>query len=149
MEKSQNGQGQVDIYFRFRALSKTPDGILLKFLKKQKDTGFSKEMVLRAARAFWLAEAYQNCGVKQGAELKKLAQNMILVLEDQAAYLRAMFNLERPSCQQIPFPIYATPPINAVQAPLQEPTQELDKVHPVEEESLAWGSVPPLDTGGL
>lgn len=131
-------QERVDIAFRFQALSTTPNGILMKFLKEHKATGFSHEMLLKAARAFWLAEAYQACGAKKGSELKKLAQTMIFALEDQADYLRTMFDLERPPHGFGQIPVYATSPSNRV--------QELEDV---EQEESIWDSVPQLDTGGL
>lgn len=92
---------QLDIKFRFRPLLSSPDGILLDYLKKQEPSRISHEMLLKALRAFWLPDAYRECGKKKKPELKKLAQNMILVLEEQANYLRTVFDIERQTMYQI------------------------------------------------
>jgi hypothetical protein len=134
---------RLDIRFRFRPSPKTPNGILLNYLKKQGTSLISNEMMLRAARAFWLPEAYQDCGAKKGQELKKLAINMIFALEDHALHLRTVFGIERqspvsPVFQQMP----TYPPALRVvpQEPLDVETDEEDN---------AWNSVPKFDTGGL
>lgn len=126
---------RLDITFRFRPLQTMPDGVLLSYLKSQTPSTFSHEMMLKAARAFWLAEAYQYCGGKEGAELKKLAQNMIFVLEEQVSYLRTAFNIERPIYMAGQSPAYS---LNVMQPDLDE-----------EEEEDVWDKVPQLDTGGL
>ena len=86
---------RLDFKFRFRPAPTTPNGVLLKYLKKQGNPLICNEMILRAARAFWLPEAYQDAGTKKGQELKRLAQNMILLLEGQAEHLRTVFGIER------------------------------------------------------
>lgn len=127
---------RLDIKVRFRVSASTPNGVLLKFLQKQEPTGFARELLLKAARAFWLAEAYRDCGGKRGAELKMLAQNMVFILEDQADSIRAMFNLERPKLINVP--------VNTID--FQHSNQaSLD----AGEDSNAWDLVSQFDTGGL
>jgi len=133
---------RLDIRFRFRPSPRTPDGILLHYLRKQAATQISHEMVLKALRAFWLPDAYQDCGAKKGQELRKLAINTIFALEEQANYLRTIFGIER---QQ---PMYQAP----ILAPMQVHPPILEVVHQEqdeEEEDTVWKSVQKLDTGGL
>jgi hypothetical protein len=123
---------QLDIRFRFRPLHSTPDGVLLNYLKRKTLPSVSQEMVLKALRAFWLAEAYQHCGGKRSQDLKKLAQNMILSLEEQANYLRTIFGIERLAVQE---------QVSTVSEPL--PQQQQEQV------SEAWNSAYEVDMDGL
>lgn len=120
---------RLDIRIRFRASVSNPNGVLLRFLKKQEPAGFARELLLKAARAFWLAEAYRDCGGKRGAELRALAQNMVFILEDQADSIRVMFNLERPS--------------------KHIDSQRNSQTGLDGEEDNAWDLVSQFDTGGL
>lgn len=124
----------VDGTFRFRLLQATPNGILLKYLKSQ-STVFSHELLLTAARAFWLAEAYLYFGVKQDSDLKKKVQHMIFALEDRASYLRMTFGIEpRPTCGcGNSFNVHS----------LSEPKEVEQEVQTV------WEEIPQVDTGGL
>jgi hypothetical protein len=133
---------QLDIKFRFRPLLSTPDGILLDYLKKQETSIISHEMMLKALRAFWLPDAYQHCGKKKRQELKKLAQNMIFVLEEQANYLRTVFDIERQTMYQIPVQIPG--PMRQIQTSIPE-----SEVISHEQENGVWESIQQLDTGGL
>lgn len=129
---------QLDITFRFQPMPSTPDGILLDYLKQQVKPVRS-EMVLKALRAYWLAQAYQCCGGKRGQELKKLAINMIFALEEQANHLRVVFGLERPAYQSLSVPmVHMQASISGV--PFQEQK---------EEESNGWEEVPQIDMDGL
>jgi hypothetical protein len=91
-------------------------------------------MILKALRAFWLPDAYHHGGGKKHHELKKLAGNMILVLEEQANYLRTVFGIERQ--------FFSPAAVPMVQELPQQP-------EPQEEENSVWKSVQRLDTGGL
>jgi hypothetical protein len=130
---------RLDIRFRFRPSPKTPNGILLNYLKKQGAPLITNEMLLRAARAFWLAEAYQDCGAKKGQELKKLAVNMIFALEDHALHLRTIFGIERQSSVSPVFQQIATYPPDLRVVPQEETDEEDD----------ALKSIPRIDAGGL
>jgi hypothetical protein len=125
---------RLDIKFRFRPSPSTPDAILLNYLKKQEVSLVSHEMILKALRAFWLPDAYHHGGGKKHHELKKLAGNMILVLEEQANYLRTVFGIERQ--------FFSPAAVPMVQELPQQP-------EPQEEENSVWKSVQRLDTGGL
>lgn len=89
---------QNDFRFRLQPLKSAPDAVLLKFIKSQGKIG--NDLMLRAIRAFWLPIAYEKYGTKQEQDLKRLAINMIFVLEEQANYLRTAFNLTRPMATQ-------------------------------------------------
>jgi len=122
---------RLDIKFRFRPVSNSLDGVLLSYLKKD-SSPISREMILKALRAFWLPEAHQRTGAKKGQALTKLAIDMIFALEEQANYLRREFSIERPI-------------VRVVQQQLQEKQPEL-----LEEDQAgeAW-NLKELDTGGL
>ncbi len=81
---------RVPFYLRFYPSITSPDGILLDYLKEQLPP-VKAEMILKALRAYWLAEAYQSSGKKRGQELKRLAQQMIFTIEEQANHLRVVF----------------------------------------------------------
>ena len=94
------------VFFKKRTIQNsgtaTFDGLLLKYIK-QYDTSSRIEMVLRALRAFWLTEAHQNLGShKRPQELKRIAQMMVRILEDQADAIRATFGIERMVAAQTP-----------------------------------------------
>ncbi|HAG85187.1 MAG TPA: hypothetical protein DCL61_29565 [Cyanobacteria bacterium UBA12227] len=140
---------QLDINFRFRPLLSTPDGILLNYLKKQETSIISHEMILKALRAFWLPEAYQESGKKKRQELKKLAQNMILVLEEQANYLRTVFDIERQGISPVPVQMMSQVPVPMMQMrQIQSPLPE-EEVISHELENDVWQSVQTFDPGGL
>ena len=122
---------RLDIKFRFRPVSNSLDGVLLSYLKKD-SSPISREMILKALRAFWLPEAHQRTGAKKGQALKNLAIDMIFALEEQANYLRREFSIERPI-------------VRVVQQQLQGKQPEL-----LEEDQAgeAW-NLKELDTGGL
>jgi hypothetical protein len=130
---------RLDIVFRFRPTAESPDGQLLQYLKRLGSTSISNEMVLKALRAFWLPDTYQNCGSKK-AELKRLAQNTIFCLEEHANYLRHCFGIERqaPSLVQK----YSLN-LEMSQEQGQEQLEDDDSVDEV------WHSEQRLDTGGL
>jgi hypothetical protein len=108
-----NKPKQLNISFRFQPRDASFDGLLLKYIK-QYDTSISNEMVLRAVRAFWLTEAHQNLGThKRPQELKRIAQTMVRILEDQADSIRATFGIERMVAAQTPISLVtngSTPP---------------------------------------
>lgn len=114
---------QLNVTFRFQPWSSSPDGLLLQYLKQQV-IPVKNEMVLRALRAFWLAEAYQNLGGKRPQELKRLAMTMIGVLEDQANYLRAVFGIER----AIPYPVSTQMISPVVGVAAHNPSPEVDSI---------------------
>jgi len=124
----------VDGTFRFRLLGETPNGVLLKYLKSQ-STVFSHELILTAARAFWLSEAYLYFGVKQDSDLKKKVQHMIFALEDRAAYLRMMFGME-------PRPTFKHENSSS-------DVSKLEKEEVEQEVQTVWDSIPQVETGGL
>lgn len=97
---------QSDFRFRFLALSNDLDYVLLSYLKSFEPASVGNELFLKAVRAFWLPIAYQESGLKTPPELKKIAQGMILLLEEQANLLRLTFGIERYS------------PVVALQMPL-------------------------------
>jgi hypothetical protein len=50
---------QLDIKFRFQPMAKSPDGILLEYLKNHLNSAsITQELVLKALRAYWLVDAY-------------------------------------------------------------------------------------------
>ena len=122
---------RLDIKFRFRPLSNSLDGVLLSYLKKD-SSPISREMILKALRAFWLPEAHQRTGAKKGQALTKLAIDMIFALEEQANYLRTEFSIERPLVQVV-----------QQQLQIQQP-QLLEE----DQAGEAW-NLEELDTGGL
>ena len=122
---------RLDIKFRFRPLSNSLDGVLLSYLKKD-SSPISREMILKAVRAFWLPEAHQRTGAKKGQALTKLAIDMIYALEEQANYLRTEFSIERPLVQVV-----------QQQLQIQQP-QLLEE----DQAGEAW-NLEELDTGGL
>lgn len=137
MKSWAGSMSRLDISFRFRPSRKTPDGILLNYIKEQEHSTISHEMILKALRAFWLLDAYQESGFKKGQELRKLAQGMILVLEAQASYLRTIFGIERQE------PVYQVLSQSVPsQSPVLRPQEE-------EEDTSYWDSIQRLDTGGL
>ena len=142
---------QLDIKFRFQPLRSSPDGILLDYIKNRQELdSISNEMVLKALRAYWLADAYQNCGAKKGQQLKKLAINMIFALEEHANYLRTVFGIERiQPVYQVP-PLDSAPVLMAVHQEEEEEKQELqEEEEEEEEEANPWNSIPRFNTGGL
>lgn len=112
--------------FRFRAQPSvtSPDGILLSYLNDQLPS-VKSEMILKAIRAYWLAEAYQACNKKRGQELKKLAQQMIFSLEQQITYLRVVFDL--PAATSLQTSPGVSVSSRVVSEPLPEPLEEEDK----------------------
>jgi hypothetical protein len=122
---------RLDIKFRFRPLSNSLDGVLLSYLKKD-SSPISREMILKALRAFWLPEAHQRTGAKKGQALTKLAEDMIFALEEQANYLRTEFSIERPLVQVVQQQLQITEP------------QLLEE----DQAGEAW-NLEELDTGGL
>lgn len=108
MTNSDNSLKKRSIVFRFQPMDETPDSILLDYLKS---TDAPNELALRAMRMCWLAYAYQHSGTKKGQQLKKVAQEMIWVLEGHIEELRAAFGVERP---QPPTYALATSSNNAV-----------------------------------
>ena len=122
---------RLDIRFRFRHLSNSLDGVLLSYLKKD-SSPISREMILKALRAFWLPEAHQRTGAKKGQALTKLAEDMIFALEEQANYLRTEFSIERPLVQVVQQQLQITEP------------QLLEE----DQAGEAW-NLEELDTGGL
>ena len=133
---------RLDITFRFRPLPSTPDGVLLNYIRKQESPSISHDMLLKAARAFWLLEAYQQCGGKKNQELKKLAQSIIFVLEEQANYFRAVFGIERLASYQM-MQVQSFSP-NAV-GTAENSNEDEDS----NEEDEAWRFVQRFDSGGL
>jgi hypothetical protein len=132
---------QLDIKFRFQPLRSSPDGILLDYIKNcQELDAFSNEMVLKALRAYWLADAYHDCGAKKGQHLKKLAINMIFALEEHANYLRTVFGIERIQ------PMYQVPPSAPV---FQAVPQEEEEEEEDDEKTSPFNSIPRIDGGGL
>jgi hypothetical protein len=125
--------------FRFRAQPSvtSPDGILLSYLNDQLPS-VKSEMILKAIRAYWLAEAYQACNKKRGQELKKLAQQMIFSLEQQITYLRVVFNLPAATSMQ------TLPIVSASSCVDREPLSELGEEEDQEPQD-DWDSVPVLD----
>jgi hypothetical protein len=107
MTNSDNSLKKRSIVFRFQPMDETPDSILLDYLKS---TDAPNELALRAMRMCWLAYAYQHSGTKKGQQLKKVAQEMIWVLEGHIEELRAAFGVERP----LPTYALATSSNNAV-----------------------------------
>jgi hypothetical protein len=91
-----NNSNRLDVRFRFQPRSKSLDGVLFGYLKQSRENIVSREMILKALRAFWLPEAYRQTGEKKGQALKKLAQDMIFTLEEHANYLRSEFGIARP-----------------------------------------------------
>ncbi len=83
---------QLNFRWRSQPSATSPDGILLSYLNDQLPS-VKSEMILKALRAYWLAQAYQASNKKRGQELKKLAQQMIFSLEEQITQLRVVFNL--------------------------------------------------------
>jgi hypothetical protein len=134
---------QLDIKFRFQPMAKSPDGILLEYLKNHlSSTSITQELVLKALRAYWLVDAYQHSGAKK-AELKRLAQNTIFALEEHANYLRTVYGLARPT---------AYPPM--VQMHSDQPDGESSRPETDEEEEESAlvalsKKVQVLDDGGL
>ena len=134
---------QLDIKFRFQPMAKSPDGILLEYLKNHLDSAsITQELVLKALRAYWLVDAYQHSGAKK-AELKRLAQNTIFALEEHANYLRTVYGLARPT---------AYPPM--VQMHSDQPDGESSRPETDEEEEESAlvalsKKVQVLDDGGL
>ena len=134
---------QLDIKFRFQPMAKSPDGILLEYLKNHLcSASITQELVLKALRAYWLVDAYQHSGAKK-AELKRLAQNTIFALEEHANYLRTVYGLARPAAYP---PMVQMPPN---ETPLVAPQPETDDEE--EESALVALSkkVQVLDDGGL
>lgn len=93
-----------DFLFRLQPLKSAPDAVLLQYLKSQGKA--ANDLLLKAVRAFWLPIAFQESGGKHEQELKQLAANMVMALEDHANYLRGVFDLAKPvvvlrcCCQQ-------------------------------------------------
>jgi hypothetical protein len=119
-----NKPKQLNISFRFQPRDASFDGLLLKYIK-QYDTSISNEMVLRALRAFWLTEAHQNLGThKRPTELKRIAQTMVRILEDQADSIRATFGIERMVAAQTPISLVT----NGSTPPEPEPEDEISHI---------------------
>jgi hypothetical protein len=139
-------QDRIPFSLRLYPKITSPDGILLTYLKKQLPP-VKNEMVLKALRGYWLAEAYQSSGKKRGQELKRLAQQMVFTLEEQANYLRVVFDLA---------PQYSAQPstlnnLGCLQTSTQTSTGvasfniENGKPAKAEEEENTWESIPILD----
>lgn len=121
MTNSDNSLKKRSIVFRFQPMDETPDSILLDYLKS---TDAPNELALRAMRMCWLAYAYQHSGTSKGQQLKKVAQEMIWVLEGHIEELRAAFGVERPQP-----PTYAYPtnqPAAETKSSLKEDEEELE-----------------------
>jgi len=128
---------QLNFRFRAQPSATSPDGILLSYLHEQLPS-VKSEMILKAIRAYWLAEAYQACNKKRGQELKNLAQQMIFSLEEQIAYLRVVFNLPAATLLQ------TSPGVSVSSRVDCEPLPESEE----EEDSLAqedWKSIPVIN----
>jgi hypothetical protein len=91
-----NNGNRLDVRLRFQPKAKSLDGVLFGYLKPSRENIVYQEMILKALRAFWLPEAYRQTGEKKGQALKKLAQDMIFILEEHASYLRSEFEIARP-----------------------------------------------------
>lgn len=114
MKNSDNNLKKRSFVFRFQPMDETPDSILLDYLKS---TDAPNELALRAMRMCWIAYAYQHSGAKKGQQLKKVAQEMIWVLEGHIEELRAAFGVERPQ----PTYAIATSSNNAVTSSAVQP----------------------------
>ncbi len=134
---------QLDIKFRFQPMAKSPDGILLEYLKNHLNSAsITQELVLKALRAYWLVDAYQHSGAKK-AELKRLAQNTIFALEEHANYLRTVYGLARP---------VAYPPMVQMHSAQPDGGSSRPETDEEEEESAPFAlskKVQVLDDGGL
>jgi hypothetical protein len=134
---------QLDIKFRFQPMAKSPDGILLEYLKNHLNSAsITQELVLKALRAYWLVDAYQHSGAKK-AELKRLAQNTIFALEEHANYLRTVYGLARP---------VAYPPMVQMHSAQPDGGSSQPETDEEEEESAPFAlskKVQVVDDGGL
>lgn len=130
MTNSDNSLKKRSIVFRFQPMDETPDSILLDYLKS---TDAPNELALRAMRMCWLAYAYQHSGTKKGQQLKKVAQEMIWVLEGHIEELRAAFGIERP----LPTYALATSSNNAVtSSAVQEDSNPSDDINGFNEDEI-------------
>jgi hypothetical protein len=84
------------IQFQWRCQPKlsTPDGVLLNYVKHH-PVLTTKNMMLQAARAFWLPLAYQSSGTLSEAELRKLGEDAVYALQTHINYLCQSLGLER------------------------------------------------------
>lgn len=130
MTNSDNSLKKRSIVFRFQPMDETPDSILLDYLKS---TDAPNELALRAMRMCWLPYAYQHSGTKKGQQLKKVAQEMIWVLEGHIEELRAAFGVERP----LPTYALATSSNNAVtSSAVQEDSNPSDDINGFNEDEI-------------
>jgi hypothetical protein len=127
---------RLSFSFRSQPSAESLDGILFGYLNAQ-PPDVKNEMVLRAIRTYWLAEAYQAQGKKRGQELKRLAEQMIFCLEGQIFQIRLAFDLP------IPLQTSAAASAPSPVAQISEPEFEED------EEQEDWDSVPVISMDGI
>jgi hypothetical protein len=131
-----NNSNRLDVRFRFQPKAKSLDGVLFGYLKPSRKNIVYQEMILKALRAFWLPEAYRQTGEKKGQALKKLAQDMIFMLEEHANYLRSEFGIARPMIETV------HPANSDFNLPEQDSDNEAQAVE-------AWTSAEGFDVGDL
>ncbi|NET37678.1 MAG: hypothetical protein F6K19_37615 [Cyanothece sp. SIO1E1] len=98
MDKGQ--PSRYDYRLRIQIPVDSSEATLLEYIKQERHPVFShKEMVLSALRAYWLPFAYEDAQRQQAEiqpeKLKRLAQDAIYRLKQQALYLQEVFGLGR------------------------------------------------------
>ncbi|MFG6094968.1 hypothetical protein SPB21_06945 [Leptothoe sp. ISB3NOV94-8A] len=83
------------VRFIFEPDRSSPNGVTYSWLIHRNYKG--KEKAATAARAFWLPFAYKDTGKHSEAELKDLARQSIIRMEEQIQHLRETFGIEPPS----------------------------------------------------
>jgi hypothetical protein len=92
----QPSRRREDFSFRYSPYTDTPEGVLTAFLKQGDGVRRGKELMLEAARAFWMVSAHQAAGLLSPEELRHLGLSCCRALERQADYIR--------DCLQLPIP---------------------------------------------
>jgi hypothetical protein len=93
----QPSRKREDFSFRYSPYTDTPEGVLTAFLKQGDGVRQGKELMLEAARAFWMVSAHQAADLLSPEELRQLGLSCCRALERQAEYIRECLQLPIPS----------------------------------------------------
>lgn len=85
--------GRIDFSVRFRYQRGSLDGCLMQLLQQGDGVNVGKELLLQAARAYWLAIAMQQSDRYTAIEVQQMARRCCATLQQQVFYLSAQFDL--------------------------------------------------------
>lgn len=80
----------------FNPKASSCNGVLVSYLQQGNGVSDGKEMLLQAARAFWMPFAYEESGQFTAEQVRQVALSACDALEQHICYIRQSFNLSVP-----------------------------------------------------